>query len=111
MLPGYRGHVGSASSTGPRPARAPDTVVSATEEPEEPVTSRSTGTEASLSSMIVTMPRPPSGPGQVPAKRGWPAWRSHPAGGMRELWRDVGVPEVRQVRLGLDARQVPCRSR
>src|SRR5580698_207332 len=43
---------GSASSTGPRPARAPDITVSAT---DEPVTSRSTGI-AGRASIMVTAP-------------------------------------------------------
>ena len=47
------GTSGSTSSTDPRPARAPDIVVSAT---EEPVTSRSTGTAGRLRSMTVAMP-------------------------------------------------------
>src|SRR5260370_128912 len=47
------GTSGSISSTAPRPARAPEILVSAT---EEPVTSRSTGTGGRLGSIIVVMP-------------------------------------------------------
>src|SRR5690242_19650542 len=53
------GTSGSMSSTGPRPARAPDVRVSAT---EEPVTSRSAGTGDRLASMIVVRPAATVGP-------------------------------------------------
>jgi hypothetical protein len=54
------GTSGSISSTGPRPARAPEVRVSAT---EEPVTSRSAGTAAGLAAMIVVRPAATVGPG------------------------------------------------
>ena len=53
------GTSGSISSTDPRPARAPDIRVAAT---EEPVISRSTGTGARLRSMTVAWPSATAGP-------------------------------------------------
>src|SRR5450755_419824 len=71
------GTSGSPSSTAPRPARAPDIVVSAT---ESPVTSRSTGTGLRLCStavgMSLTAPRDGSGPARV-----LPSWAVKPGYG------------------------------